>query len=54
MNDGRKRALGRLVPRSLRGRLALGAAVAAGLAMSLVGAAVVATVARSERSALDD
>ena len=40
----------RLVPRTLRGRLALAAAVAAALAMTVVGLAVVATVAGSERS----
>jgi signal transduction histidine kinase len=44
----------RLVPRTLRGRLALAAAAAAALAMTLVGLAVVATVAGSERRALDE
>jgi len=42
------------VPRTLRGRLALAAAAAAAVAMTLVGAAVLATVAGSERRALDE
>ncbi len=46
--------MSQVVPRTLRGRLALAAAAAAAVAMTLVGAAVLATVAGSERRALDD